>query len=253
MVFILFLQLVRLLDGRTQHAASVRLADGNVAQRRSGACGHAAAPDLESQQTTRGSVASGAAWSPAQSRRLVGVFWNTRGKGGAHVLWRRRQRPRCWRQAGFDVRGHHREVHAAAWVHFGASVHVGLLRPDQSIHVEAEGRDEGAAPVEGVAPVVRAGGRAGGGACGARAGRAQVGQREKGAGPVAPPLVPPAVRVVLVNPLLLLLGLLAAHGVGVPLHPQAGRHPVVLAAVPLASATPGEGGRSRGRPGDCGR
>lgn len=100
--------------------------------------------------------------------------------------------------------------------------------------------------------MVRTGGRAGGGACGARAGRAQVGQGEKGAGPVAPPLVPPAVRVVLVNPLLLLLGLLAGHGVGVPLHPQAGRHPVVLAAVPLASATPGEGGRSRGRSGDCG-
>lgn len=172
--------------------------------------------------------------------------------GGAHVLWRRRQRPRCLWQAGFYVRGHHREVHAAAWVHFGASVHVGLLRPDQSVHVEAEGRDEGAAPVEGVAPVVRAGRRAGGGARGARAGRAQVGQREKRAGPVASPLVPPAVRVVLVSPLLLLLGFLAGQRVGVPLHPQAGRHPVVLSAVPLASGAPSEGGRSRGWSVDCG-
>lgn len=252
LVFILFVQLVRLFDGRAHHAASVRLADGNVAQGRSGARGHAAAPDLEGQQTARGSVPGGAAWSPAQSGCLVGVFWNTRGVGGAHVLWWRRQRPGGLRQAGFYVRRHHREVHAAARVHFGASVHVGLLRPDQSVHVEPEGRHEGAAPVEGVAPVVRAGGRSRGGARGPRAGRAQVGQREKGARPVAPPLVPPAVRVALVAPLLLLLGLLAGQGVGVPLHPQAGRHPVVLAAVPVAGATPGEGGRSRGWSADCG-
>lgn len=39
---------------------------------------------------------------------------------------------------------------------------------------------------------------------------------------------------------------------GVPLHPKAGRHPVVLAAVPVAGATPGEGGRSRGWSAACG-
>lgn len=252
LVFILFLQLVRFFDGRAHHAASVRLAYGNVAQGCSAARGHAAVPDLESQQTTRGTVAGGAAWSPAQSGCLVGVFWNTRGEGGAHVLWWRRQWPGCLWQAGFYVRGHHREVHAVAWVHFGASVHVGLLRPDQSVHVEPEGRDEGAAPVEGVALVVRAGGRARGGACGVRAACAQVGQREKGAGPVAPPLVPPAVWVALVTPLLLLFRLLAGQGVGVPLHPQAGRDPVMLAAGPVAGGTTGEGGRSRGGSGDCG-
>lgn len=73
-------------------------------------------------------------------------------------------------QAGFDVRRHHCEVHTAAWVHSVSSVHISLLCPDKSVHVEPERRDEGGAPVKGVASVMGARRRSRRGAGGVGAG-----------------------------------------------------------------------------------
>lgn len=86
------------------------------------------------------------------------------------------------------------------------------------------------------------------GAGGAGAGRAEVGQREEGAGPVAPPLGPPAVRMVPVGPLLRLIGLLAGQGeghVGGRVGSGMGCHPVVVTTVPVGGGAAGEGGWSR--------
>lgn len=72
------------------------------------------------------------------------------------------------------------------------------------------------------------------GAGGTEAGRAQVGQREHGAGPVAPPLGPPLVR-----PALPLLGIFKRRGAG-----AVGVLMVVVAAVPVGGGIPGDGRRS---------
>lgn len=85
------------------------------------------------------------------------------------------------------------------------------------------------------------------GAGGVGAGRAQVGQREEGATSVISPLGPPAVWMVLLNPLHLLVWLLTGRrerAVGRLVDSGTGRHPVMMPTVPVRGSAAGERGRS---------
>lgn len=106
--------------------------------------------------------------------------------------------------------------------------------------------------MEGVAPVKEAGRRARRGAGGAGAGRAQVGQREEGAGPLLPPLAPPAVRMRPLLPVLRLFTGQSVGAVGVGVDSETGRHPMVVPTVPAGGGAPAEGGWSRGGSSDRG-